>query len=46
MKGEKQMEKFWKEFGYEIVKILSEIFEWVLGLFGITIPEDLPEEYQ
>ncbi len=40
------MDNFWGEFGYEIVQLLSQFLEWFLGLFGLTIPEDLPEEYQ
>lgn len=40
------MKEFWDEFGYEITQFLSQLFGWVLGLFGIEIPEDLPEEYQ
>jgi len=40
------MKDFWDEFGYELVKIFAAIFHWFLGLFGVTVPEDLPEEYQ
>ena len=46
MKGVNKMENFRDEFGYEIVKFFSDLLNWVLGLFGIVIPEDLPEEYQ
>lgn len=31
------MENFWEENGYEIVKLLRDLFNWVLGLFGITL---------
>lgn len=40
------MEDFWGENGYEIVKLLREIFNWVLGLFGITLSENLPEDFE
>lgn len=40
------MGSFWDENGYEIVKFLREIFNWVLGLFGITLSEDLPGEFE
>lgn len=31
------MEKIWDEHGFEIVQILRDIFNWVLGLLGITL---------
>lgn len=31
------MENFWEENGYEIVKLLRDLFNWILGLFGITL---------
>ena len=40
------MEGFWDKYGYEIVKLLSEVFNRVLSLFGITLPEDLPEVFE
>lgn len=40
------MEGFWDKYGFEIVKFLSKVFNWVLGLFGITLPEDLPEDFE
>lgn len=40
------MKEFWDEFGYQITQLLAEVFNWILGLFGIEIPEDLPEDVQ
>lgn len=31
------MENFWEENGYEIVKLLRDLFNWIFGLFGITL---------
>lgn len=39
------MKGFWDEFGYDIVKDLSWIFYFILGLFGIEVEENLPEKY-
>ena len=38
------MQEIWDKYGYEITQLLSQVFYWILGLFGIEIPENLPED--